>query len=371
VDGIQILIPPSSEIVAGLPPSVRSAHLAASEIPDARIVFCGEDSAFTSRFRAQLAALPAARCVNGDASSAVLTPEEPLLIISGDGFPVPASLRAFVERSRAAGGPALWTSGGRPVAAYYPAASALAADSPAAAAARAALERPAGPAWEDGGWIAAADAPQAREAERVLFAALAKDTDGYIAALDRNLSIALSAAMLRYPITPNQITTASLLLGLLGAWWLASGSYGPTLAGAAVLWFCCLLDGCDGEVARLKLLCSPSGAAYDLWADHLAHLATFVALPIGVHRAFPGADFRIPGVLLVTGFLACVFSVWYLVLRKPESERGPLGLLVERVASRDYVYLILALAAVGRLDWFVYAAAVGSHAFWAALWLLV
>jgi hypothetical protein len=38
-------------------------------------------------------------------------------------------------------------------------------------------------------------------------------------------------------------------------------------------------------------------------------------------------------------------------------------------ASRDYVYLILALTAIGRLDWFVWAAAVGSHLFNAFLWL--
>ena len=370
---LQVLIPPSSRIVAGLPPAVRSAHAAAA-LPDARVVLCGQDEAFERRYRRQLAALPAARCVNGDAPQAVLEGSAPLLVLSGEGYPSAAALSAFVEKARAAGAPALWTSGGRPVARYYPAAAALPAAAAAYEAAREALDSPA-PAHglaggADAGWVVAGDAAEVRAAEDALYASLAKDTDGYLAMLDRRLSIAISAFLLRYPVTPNDITTASLVLGLLGAWWLASGSYGITVAGAGLLWFCCLLDGCDGEVARLKLLCSPSGAAYDLWADHLAHLATFVALPIGVHRAYPQADFRLPGVLLVAGFLMCGFSVWYLVLRKPESERGPHGLLVERVASRDYVYLILALALVGRLDWFVYAAAVGSHAFWAALWLL-
>jgi phosphatidylglycerophosphate synthase len=170
-------------------------------------------------------------------------------------------------------------------------------------------------------------------------------------------------------VTPNHITTAGLVLGLLGAWWLAAPSARLQFYGALVLWFCCLLDGCDGEIARLKHLSSPEGAAYDVWADHFSHLATFVALPVGVARLHPGRDWLVPGVLLVTGFLACGFSVWYLVLRVPEEERGPLALTVERIASRDYVYLIVALTAIGRLDWFVWAAAVGSHLFNAFLWL--
>jgi phosphatidylglycerophosphate synthase len=361
---LQVLIPASASVVAGLPPAVRTAHRAAEELPGAAVVICGQDQGFSRRFRRQLEA-SAARSVNGQPAAAVLDAAAPLLVLSGDGFPEPEALARFVKQARS-GAASSWRSGGKTVAAYFPNA---AAEGGAADAALRLLAQ-AGPGVEAPGWVSAATAAEAAAAERALFAALPKDTDGYIAMLDRRLSMAISSVLLRFPVTPNDITTASLLLGLLGCWWLASGAYWPTVAGAALLWFCCLLDGCDGEVARLKLLCSPSGAAYDLWADHVAHLATFIALPLGVHRAFPDAKFLVPGVLLVTGFIACVFSVWYLVLRKPENERGPFALLVERVASRDYVYLILACALVGRLDWFVHAAAVGSHLFWASLWVL-
>ena len=74
------------------------------------------------------------------------------------------------------------------------------------------------------------------------------------------------------------------------------------------------------------------------------------------------------GLLIVPGFLACGFSVWWLVLRIPDGQRGPLAVTVERIASRDYVYLILILTAIGRLDWFLWAAAFGSHAFNVWLW---
>ena len=39
-----------------------------------------------------------------------------------------------------------------------------------------------------------------------------------------------------------------------------------------------------------------------------------------------------------------------------------LGAVAEKVASRDYTYLLLVLALVGHLEWFLYAAAAGSAA---------
>lgn len=367
-EGLQVLIPVSQTLVAGLPPALRSAHRAAAEAPGARVYLAGVDDDQARRYSRQLAALPGYRRLDAAAPDGAPDPKKPLLTLQGDGFPAPGALGAFLAHAAQDGRPAAWLCAGRAVAAYYPAAE-QAGEQPA-------FPRDAGASRESWrshelpGWLEAGSPEQAAEAERSLFAALPKDTDGYIARFDRRLSMALSAGLLKLPITPNDITTASLILGLLGAWWLASGRYELTVAGAALLWLCCLLDGCDGEVARLKLLCTPSGAAYDLAADHVAHLATFVAIPFGVHRAFPGASFKLPGVLLVSGFLACMFSVWYLVLRKPESERGRHSLLIERVASRDYVYLIALLAVLGRLDWFLYAAGVGSHIFWAALWLI-
>ncbi|MDE2039761.1 MAG: CDP-alcohol phosphatidyltransferase family protein [Elusimicrobia bacterium] len=359
---LQVLILPSRSLVAGLPPSLRCAHRAASELPGARILLM-EDTSAARRFRRQLELL--ASVETGGAAGPCA--KAPLLAVSGDGFPQPGALQAFLSRARGAGSQAVWTCGGQVVAAYRsdPAGRDL------QEAARLALQaRDACASLELPGWLAAGERAQAAKAERALFASLPKDTDGYLARLDRRLSLALSAFLLRFPVTPNDITTAGLALSLLGAWLLASGRYRWTLAGSLLLWFCCLLDGCDGEVARLKLLCSPDGAAYDLASDHLSHLATFIAIPVGARRAFPGLSFFWPGTLLLSGFLASAYSVWHLVLRRPEAERGAGALFIERVASRDYVYLIVLAAAAGRLDWFLDAAAVGSHLFWLALWLL-
>lgn len=360
VEKLQIVVDAEgpAPLCAGLPPAVRAAHRAAVELPEARLlVACSPRRA--QRWSRQLA--QARADVSGRLSA-----DSPLLAVSSDGFADEGALARFVEDARRSGKASRGLSGGRVVAAYLPRAGALAGLPTAAAAAETLGQAGEGISFE--GWSPCATKAEAAAAEKALCDALAKDTDGYIARFDRRVSIAVSRVLLRLPVTPNQITTASLLIGLAGAWGLATGSYSWQLAGGLALWCCCILDGCDGEVARLKLMSSPSGAAYDLAADHVSHLATFIAIPVGLHRARPELAFWGPGALLVTGVALSAFSVWWLVLRLPQRQRGPLSLLIERVASRDYVYLILACVAIGRLRWFLWAAGLGSHAFYLALW---
>jgi len=60
--------------------------------------------------------------------------------------------------------------------------------------------------------------------------------------------------------------------------------------------------------------------------------------------------------------------VWWLILRRPDEGRPRLERILERIASRDYVYLIFILTALQRLEWFVWAAAIGANLFWLIVW---
>lgn len=353
--------------MAGLPPAVRAAFRAARELAPCRLVVLTVDSRFERRWATQLSAEGVELRAGLFSDASLLEADAPLLAVSPDGFPDAGFLKDFAD---AAGGrDARRLEGGRPVAALRArAASAGAGAAPAADVLQKALEAPGGEV-RGGRWFFADTDAAAREAAAALYSRLGNPKDGYIAAFDRRLSILLTRMMLPFPVSPNAVTTASLLVGLWGAWELAGWSRGQHFLGAFLLWLCALLDGCDGEIARLKHMSSPSGAAYDVAADHVAHLATFIALPVGVSRVHPETAWLLPGALLVSGFIACGWSVWKLVLSVPEEQRGPLALTVERIASRDYIYLILPLTAVGRLDLFVWAAAVGSHAFWIWLWV--
>jgi phosphatidylglycerophosphate synthase len=353
--------------VAGLPCAVRAAYRAGTELSPDRIVIAGADAAYLKRwsFQFRAAGVPV---VCGD-SPATLDARLPLLVMADDAFPDADGLPPFLdaaERFAVARRP-LDT---RTVAAYAHDAAVLGAGTAAPADVYARALAAPGESVDAGLFLDARAASAAAASADVLYARMSKPNDGYLAQFDRRFSLAITRLLLPYPVSPNQVTAASLVIGLLGAWWLAAPSAVLQFWGAMTLWFCCLLDGSDGEIARLKHHITSWGGDFDLMADHVAHLATFIALPIGVARLHPGINWWVPGTLLVTGFMACGFSVYWLVLRIPEDKRGPLALMVERVASRDYIYLVVGLALIGRLDWFVWAAAVGSHVFWLWLWLM-
>lgn len=353
--------------VAGLPPAVRAAYRAAQELAPCRIVAVTADGRFAERWRTQLTADGVSLSAVPPTDARTLDPEAPLLAVDPEGFPDAGLLESFAEG--ASGRDARALSDGRPVLALRARAGSVGGGAePASETLRKALAAAGAEVQGAGAWLAADTPAAASRSASVLYSRLGNPKDGYIAKFDRALSILLTRMMLPFPVSPNAVTTLSLLVGLWGAWELAGWTRSQHFLGAFLLWVCALLDGCDGEIARLKHMSSPSGAAYDVAADHVAHLATFIALPVGVSRVHPGQDWLIPGVLLVSGFIACGYSVWKLVLSVPEERRGPLALTVERIASRDYIYLILPLTAIGHLDWFVWAAAVGSHVFWMWLW---
>ena len=99
--------------------------------------------------------------------------------------------------------------------------------------------------------------------------------------LIRHLSTRLTPLLLPWPITPNQITVASLVLGLIGAGLFAAGDRLVDIVGAVLLVGCYVLDNCDGEVARIKGLSSEFGARLDDIVDSVVDSCFFAALGYG------------------------------------------------------------------------------------------
>ena len=103
--------------------------------------------------------------------------------------------------------------------------------------------------------------------------------------LTRHLSYRLTPFLLRFPITPNQVTALSLLAGLAGAACFAMGEWRWGVAGGLLLILCYTLDNCDGEIARVKNLSSAWGAHFDDVVDWSVDSAFFVALGYGTWSA--------------------------------------------------------------------------------------
>ena len=98
--------------------------------------------------------------------------------------------------------------------------------------------------------------------------------------LVRHISNALSPALIRLPVTPNQITATSILLGLASAQALLMNTPQWDLACGVLLTISYILDNCDGDVARAKKLSSKFGAFLDTFGDWLVHAVLFTALGI-------------------------------------------------------------------------------------------
>jgi archaetidylinositol phosphate synthase len=86
----------------------------------------------------------------------------------------------------------------------------------------------------------------------------------------------------RTGLTPNQVTTMRLATGLTASIIFAQGTYGWIVLGGIVFLFSMLLDRADGELARQSGRMSLTGHRYDLAADGIASVATFVGLGIGL-----------------------------------------------------------------------------------------
>ncbi len=99
--------------------------------------------------------------------------------------------------------------------------------------------------------------------------------------LVRHLSYRLTPILLKQAITPNQVTSISLALGLSCALCFATGLYMPGILGGFLLTLSYTFDNCDGEIARIKNLSSEFGAKFDDMSDWMVDASFFAALGYG------------------------------------------------------------------------------------------
>jgi len=218
---------------------------------------------------------------------------------------------------------------------------------------------------------------QVRIVEGKLMNALAAQTaadDGFLARhLSRRVSRFMSWRIVRTPVTPNQITLGGAGIGMIGALLLALGGYWPQLFGSLLFLFCIIVDGVDGEIARLKMRESPFGHHLDIIADNIVHIAIFAGLALGLYRGSGDPVYLHLLWLLLGGFALCGIAVYQCILKRSPGELEQSGLTLKIMAlmsNRDFAYILVILALVGRVHWFLIGAAGGTYLFAATLWLI-
>jgi 1L-myo-inositol 1-phosphate cytidylyltransferase / CDP-L-myo-inositol myo-inositolphosphotransferase len=212
-------------------------------------------------------------------------------------------------------------------------------------------------------------------AERRLLRALVKKTDGFMARhVDRAVSLQISRRLAPTAVTPTQITMVSVVIGLCGAPFFLSSVWSWQTVGALLFLAHSIVDGCDGELARLKFQESRYGGILDFWGDNIVHVGVFACMAVGWTLSSAAAWPLLLGAAATAGTLGSAGFVYWRQLRGRDGS-GPLftsvstvpddrlARLLDAASRRDFIYLVLVLALLGKSSWFLVLAALGAPIF--------
>jgi phosphatidylglycerophosphate synthase len=223
--------------------------------------------------------------------------------------------------------------------------------------------------------VRASDRPRA---ERLLLRGLIKDTEGFMSRhFDRKISLAISRRIARTGVTPDQMTVVATALGIAAAPFFLSDRPSVQWIGGALFLLHSIIDGCDGELARLKFQESRRGGLLDFWGDNLVHVCVFTAMGLGLARTVGAAWPFWCGVSAVLFTAASAWFVYARTMRAPKAgplytsvARGPATLasrIADALSRRDFIYLVLILSLFGKADWFVVLSAAAVPAYFLVL----
>lgn len=204
----------------------------------------------------------------------------------------------------------------------------------------AAVPLPEGKAWQD------VDTPEdLRRVSRLLRAWLTKGADGPVSRyLNRPVSTRISTAIAHLPISPDVISVLAFLVAVVAAFAL-SGSRG--VLGGILVHVASVLDGVDGEIARLKVRASAWGALFDGVLDRLGDAAVVAGLAVwslSPSEGHPPTVIAIVVALAASGSMLSMASKDRITaLRLPQPPERGISLLL---GGHDARFLIVTICAI-------------------------
>jgi phosphatidylglycerophosphate synthase len=139
-----------------------------------------------------------------------------------------------------------------------------------------------------------------------------------------------------------------------------------------------IVDGCDGELARLKFQESKFGGLLDFWGDNIVHVAIFGCIAAGWALASTETWPLWLGGAAIAGTLASAGFVHWSQGRGNERS-GPLftslassrdhslGRALDAMSSREFIYVTPVLTLLGKASWILILGSVGGPIFFLLL----
>lgn len=144
-------------------------------------------------------------------------------------------------------------------------------------------------------------------------------------------------------VTPNHITTARLVTGLLSVGLFAIGGLPSRYYAAAIFLLSMLLDRADGELARISGKSSPWGHKYDLMSDMACNALVFIGIGIGLRSSALGWT-AIPMGIIAGVAIVCI--LWWVTRIEVLHGQRAAEIQVMRGLDPDDAMLIIPVAAV-------------------------
>ena len=180
-------------------------------------------------------------------------------------------------------------------------------------------------------------------AEKKLIKSLTKPQDGIVS---RNFNRKVSGLitklfLIKTPITPNIITLSALILAIPTFLLLAKGVYPWIFLGGLLIQFLSILDGCDGEIARLKFLKSKWGGFFDTVIDRYVDIIIILGMIYGYWLTTHSETIWIIGLFVIGSLIMDIFTSREIKVVTRKKIRWPI-----LNVRRDTRLLILSLGAI-------------------------
>ena len=223
-------------------------------------------------------------------------------------------------------------------------------------------------------------------AEHTIRRSIFKDTDAGMARFNRRISLPISIALIRTPLTANQLSILLVAVGFYSGWLFSIGHYGAAVLAAFLSLAASILDGSDGEIARLKYQESPLGCWIETFGDYSYYIAIFIGITVGAVRQTGHPAFYWVGIVAIAGTLFTFALLIYLRARitagqptrlhavaKSRFKADPslwsrliwkLAFLCTRAAMP---YAIMLLALLNATPAVIIFAAIGANLYWLSL----
>lgn len=128
-------------------------------------------------------------------------------------------------------------------------------------------------------------------AEKKMLRNLSKPVDGIVSkTFNRKISTFITRFLIKTPVTPNMISFFIPMLAIVTFFILSKGSQMSFIIGGLLIQFLSIIDGCDGEVSRLKFQKSVFGAWLDPILDRYVDMFLIAGMAYGYWNS-TGNDF--------------------------------------------------------------------------------